>query len=149
MGDRSYRGLVKEAPSDFRVRTKIYTDPQIFKDEILRYREGVTEEDLAFTRGALIRSNARRFETLGALRGMLNQIGTYDLPFDYIKEREGVVRDMTLERHRELARMYINPDGMIYLVVGDAATQLERLAQLGFGIPILLDRTGRPTQAVP
>ncbi|MFV2007399.1 MAG: M16 family metallopeptidase [Longimicrobiales bacterium] len=116
---------------------------QIFKDEIEKYREGVTAEDLSFTKGALIQSNARRFETLGALLGTLNTIATYDLPFDYVKQREEVVRSMTLERQKELAETYILPDRMIYLVVGDAKTQFARLRELGLGEPILLDRKGK------
>lgn len=61
---------------------------QIFIDEMNKYREGIPESDLEFTKNSLIRSNARSFETLGALRGMLNNIATYNLEFDYIKERE-------------------------------------------------------------
>ena len=116
---------------------------QIFKDEIAKYREGIDAQDLTFTKGALIQSNARRFETLGALLGTLNTIATYDLPFDYIKDREQVVSDMTLERHRDLAVKYILLDRMIYLVVGDAKTQFARLRELGLGEPILLDRNGK------
>lgn len=117
---------------------------KIFKDEMTRYREGISEEDLTFTKNALLKSNARRFETLGALMGMLNQIATYNLPFDYIKQQEAVVKNMTLEQHKALARKYIVPDKMIYLVVGDAATQLEPLRELGLGDPILLDTDGNP-----
>ena len=116
---------------------------QIFKDELEKFREGVADEELAFTQGALIQGNARRFETLGALRAMLGTIGTYSLPFDYIQDQEQVVQDMTLERHQELARMYIRPQQMIYLIVGDAETQVERLEELGLGVPIMLDRNGK------
>ncbi|GMR12889.1 MAG: pitrilysin family protein [Gemmatimonadota bacterium] len=116
---------------------------QIFKDELEKYREGVTAEDLTFTKSALIQSNARRFETLGALLGTLTAIGTYDLPFDYVKQREEVVRNMTLDRLRNLAETYILPDRMIYLVVGDAKTQFARLRELGLGEPILLDRQAK------
>jgi zinc protease len=115
---------------------------QIFKDEIENYPEGVTEEDLAFTKANLIQSNALRFETLGALRGMLNSIGMYDLPFDYVDQREAIVRDMTLEQKRALAREYLPADRMTYLVVGDGQTQLGRLSAVGLGAPILLDRDG-------
>ncbi len=115
---------------------------QIFKDEIEKYRQEVSEQDLAFTKANLIQSNARQFETLGALRGMLNSIGTYDLPFDYIKQREDVVRNMTLGRLRELAQEYLPADRMIFLVVGDAATQLRGLNSVGLGAPIQLDRDG-------
>ena len=121
---------------------------QIFKDELEKFRQGITAEELAFTKGALIQGNARRFETLGALRSMLTTIGTYGLPFDYIKDREQVVQDMTLERHRELANMYINPQQLIYLIVGDAETQFERLEELGLGVPVMLDRDGKRVPVV-
>lgn len=111
---------------------------QIFKDSMTGYREGISDEDLEFTKNALVKSNARRFETLGNLLGMLNSIANYDLPVDYIKKRENIARNMTFKRHKELAQRYINPDRMIYLVVGDAATQMKSLAQLGFGKPILI-----------
>ena len=43
---------------------------------------------------------------------------------------------------------YIVPDRMIYLVVGDAKTQLERLRRLGLGEPIRLDRQGNPVSSM-
>jgi zinc protease len=112
---------------------------QIFKDSMTGYREGISDEDLEFTKNALVKSNARRFETLGNLLGMLNSIANYDLPVDYIKKRENIARNMTFKRHKELAQRYINPDRMIYLIVGDAATQMKSLAQLGFGKPVLIE----------
>ena len=51
---------------------------------------------------------------------------------------------MTAERHQALAQQYLDPNKMIYLVVGDAATQLEGLKQLGLGDPIVLDKDGNP-----
>jgi zinc protease len=119
---------------------------EIFRDEIARYRDGITAEDLEFTKDAMILSNALRFETLGALLGMLNQIATYDLPFDYVLQEEAVCRDMTLEGHRELAQQYLDTDHMVYLVVGDAATQLAPLAGLGLGAPVQLDVDGNPVR---
>ncbi|MFQ5707485.1 MAG: M16 family metallopeptidase [bacterium] len=115
---------------------------KIFKEEISKYRSGISSEDLAFTKSALIQSDARRFETLRALRGLLNRIAAYDLPFDYVKKYEQIVQNMTEEQHKALAQKYLNPDRMIYLVVGDAETQLEPLKELGLGDPILLDKNG-------
>ena len=117
---------------------------QIFVDEMNKYREGIPPSDLEFTKNALIRSNARAFETIGALRGMLDNIATYNLPFNYVKERENFVRNYTLEKHKELAQKYIEPNTMTYLIVGDARTQLEPLRSLGIGNPVLLDRDGNP-----
>ncbi len=118
----------------------------IFKNIMTDYRESIAEEDLEFTKNMMLKSNARRFETLGALRGMLDNIATYGLPFDYIRDREKVVRDMTVERHNQLAQKYVRPTEMIYLIVGDGATQYEGLKSLGYGDPIMLDNSGNPIQ---
>ncbi len=117
---------------------------QIFVEEMNKYREGIPPSDLEFTKNALIRSNARAFETLGALRRMLNSIATYNLQFDYVKQREDFVRNFTQDQLKELAQKYIEPNVMTYLIVGDARTQLEPLKQLGLGNPVLLDRDGNP-----
>ena len=105
------------------------------------YSRPIDQTDLEFTKNVTLKSNARRFETLGALRGMITDIARYELPFDYIKDNEDIVRNMTVESHNELVKKYIRPDEMIYLV-GDAATQLEGMKSLGFGDPILLDANG-------
>ncbi|MCG6955774.1 MAG: insulinase family protein [Gemmatimonadetes bacterium] len=119
---------------------------EIVRDEIARYREGVSQDALDYTKNALILSNARRFETLGSLLAMVNNIATYDLPFDYVRQEEETTRGMTLAEHKDLAQRFLNPDGLIYLVVGDAATQLAPLRSLGLGNPIMLDLNGDPVQ---
>jgi zinc protease len=125
------------------VRSNVtFESAKIFHDEIMKYREGVSEDDLTFTKNALVQSNARRFETLFALQGMLNEIAMYGRPFDYVRQQENVTREMTLDQHRGLAQRYIDPERLIYLVVGDAATQLRPLARLGLGSPVLLDADG-------
>ncbi len=116
----------------------------IFKDLMMNYREPINDEDLEFTKNVLLKSNARRFETLGSLRGMINYIAVYGLPFDYIKNEEEIIRNMTVKTHNVLVRKYIRPDEMIYLVVGDAVTQLNGLKSLGYGNPVLLDENGYP-----
>ena len=115
---------------------------EIFRDEMTKYRNDIAPEDLQFTKDALIKSNALRFETIGALRGMLSQIAWYNLPYDYVKDQEKQISDMTIDEHINLAQKYINPDKMIYLIVGDKATQMDKLKTLGFGDPILLDKDG-------
>src|SRR5690606_22734303 len=81
---------------------------QIFKDEISKYKECISPEDLEFTKNALIKSNARRFETQGSLLGMLQEINEYDLPANYIESEEAIVKNMTLEQHKALADKYLD-----------------------------------------
>ncbi len=123
------------------VSSATYDSTRIIKEEIAKYKQGVSEEDLAFTKNSLVKSNARRFETQRALLNMLEQISLMDLPNDYIKRQEEVARNMTLERHRELAQKYL-PDNMVYLVVGDAETQMAPLEKLGLGAPVQLNAKG-------
>jgi zinc protease len=111
---------------------------KIFREQMKAYRSGIAKEDLASTRKAILGSAARRFEALDALLGMLDRIAAYDLPDDYMRQRERIVREMTLERHKELAQTHILPERMVYLVVGDAATQREPLEALGLGPAELL-----------
>jgi len=106
---------------------------QIFKELMEQYRNGITEDELLFTKNSLIKSNARNFETLRALIGMLTDIAEYDLPFDYVKNEQAIVKEMTLERHKELADKYIVPERMYYVVAGDASTQMKPLEKIGFG----------------
>jgi zinc protease len=112
---------------------------QIFKELMEEYRNGISEEDLMFTKNSLLKSNARDYETLRALVYMLETIAMYDLPKDFVKGEEEVIRNMTLEQHKELAQKYIQPDRMYYVIAGDAATQVTGLENVGFGEPVLFD----------
>jgi zinc protease len=46
---------------------------------------------------------------------------------------------MTLGRIKELSAKYFDPNRMIWLVVGDAKTQMPRLKELGLGEPVRLN----------
>jgi len=110
----------------------------IFKTEMEKYRESMPQEYIDFTKSALLKSNARNFETLGSLLGMLNNIAAYNLPLDYIKKEEAYVQALTPEKQLEVAKKYIDPARMYYVVVGDAATQFKALEKVGFGKPVLV-----------
>jgi len=109
----------------------------IFKSLMEGYREGITPEDLVFTKNALIKSYLRQFETLGALINMLQDINVYGLPVDYVKNEENIIKNMTLDSHKEMAQKYITPDKMFYVIAGDAATQAKELKKVGFGEPVI------------
>ncbi len=57
-----------------------------------------------------------------------------------MKGREEIVKNMTVEQIKDLSQKYLNADKMIWLVVGDAKTQLPRLKELGFGDPVLIQK---------
>tara|TARA_B100000809_G_scaffold266822_1_gene331926 strand:+ start:4111 stop:6987 length:2877 start_codon:yes stop_codon:yes gene_type:complete len=114
----------------------------IFKEQIAAYKNGVSQEDLDFTRNALIKSNARRFETQFSLLGMLQEMSIYDLPADYIAEEEAIIGAMTLEQHKQLANKYLDESKMAYVVIGDAATQFAQFKEMGFDEVKLMSKEG-------
>jgi zinc protease len=111
---------------------------KIFREEMEKYRNGVTENDLQFIKNCMSRSNALRFETNGSLVGMLSTMTKYGLPDDYIKKEEDIIKNITLEEHKAITDKYIVPDKMYYVIVGDAATQMKPLEKIGYGKPILV-----------
>lgn len=100
--------------------------------------------DMEATSSFLLRANARAFETAGAKLGLLADMSLYGFPSDYALQREQVVRDMSIDEVQELADRYLDPTDMVWLVVGDARSQLARLDALGLGEAVMLDREGRP-----
>lgn len=117
---------------------------QLIKQIIENYGKNYSEKDLKTTKGFLIKSNARAFETMRAKLRMLENISNYGLKPDYVKDREKIVNEMTIDRIKELSNQYLDPNKMIWLVVGDAKTQLKRMEKLGFGKPVLLNKTEIP-----
>ncbi len=110
----------------------------IFKTEMEKYRETMPQEYIDFTKSSLLKGNALRFETLGSLTNMLNTMTAYNLPVDYIKQEEAFVKGLTVEKALELAKKYIDPSKMYYVVVGDAKTQLKELEKVGLGKTVLM-----------
>ncbi len=109
-------------------------------DILQEYPETFTQADLENTKSFLLKSNARAFETYGAKLNILENMSAYGWAADYVKKREQIVQEMTRKEIQKLAEQYANPDKMIYLIVGDAATQLDRLKKLGYGNPVLLNK---------
>lgn len=112
----------------------------IIKNEIDKYRKDISQENLDLVKSTLLKSFALRFETLSSLNSMLGPIVSLNLPFNYISQRQEFIRKLTTKEHTQLAQKYLQPDKMIYLIVGDKATQFEKLKELGLGDPILIDK---------
>jgi zinc protease len=122
------------------VRSNVtYDATKLIIDILKDYGNTYTTRDLEVTKSFLIKSKARSFETLAAKLTMLENISRFGLAQNYVVEQDKVVNDMDIQRIRSLATEYIKPNQMNYVVVGDAATQLEGLKALGFGEPILLN----------
>lgn len=113
---------------------------ELFKEILDNYGADFSEEDMEATRASILRSNTQSYETLGSLVGILQNISTYDLPLDYVQKDESTLKSMDVKEAQRLIGEYMNPDKLIYVVVGDGKTQLNRLNNLGLGKPILVNK---------
>jgi zinc protease len=93
-----------------------------------------TEEDLALLKDALLRGQALKTETLGDKLSMLGEIDAYGYAPDFRAQNAKAINAMTLADFQRIAAEHIRPDAMQYLVVGDAATQLEAVKSLGLPV---------------
>ncbi|WP_034890836.1 M16 family metallopeptidase [Gillisia sp. Hel_I_29] len=111
----------------------------LVKDILKQYPENFDATDLEVTKSFMVKSNARKFETLNSKLDMLSDITELGQDPDFIAQREKQVEALSIEDIQKLANKYINPAKMYYLVVGDAETQFPKLEELGFGKPVLLN----------
>ncbi|MEN8815637.1 MAG: pitrilysin family protein [Nonlabens sp.] len=122
------------------VRSNVtFESTALIRDILKNYGTSFTEEDLEVTKSYMIKSSARAFESQGAKLRMLSNIQEDQLPVDYALQRQDEVKNLSIEDIKNLSKQYIHSDRMIYLIVGDKATQLGKLEKLGFGKPVLLN----------
>lgn len=112
---------------------------EVIKQILNDYGASFSAEDLETTKSSMIKGNARAFETARAKLNMLENISTYEWPIDYVLQQGDIVANMTQEEIQSLASKYLKSDQMIWLVTGDAKTQMARLTELGFGEPVLIN----------
>ena len=146
-GAGTFHSRVANAPSAFiaysSVKTSVTKEAvNTFKEIFKNYADTYTEDDLSKTKTALIKQNARRFETLNNLLGILHNISTYGLSEDYIEKEQKTVESATIESIRKTSNEFFDLNNYIFVIVGDKATQFDPLKVVGVGNPILVDRYG-------
>ena len=116
---------------------------EIFKEVRGVAEQGMTEEELAFTRQAMGQKDALSYETPNHKVHIVALTQRYGLDPDWPKKQHEVLMNISIDELNALAKKHLQVDDMITVVVGDKEEILEDLQ--GLGRPIIeLDRTGRP-----
>lgn len=115
---------------------------KIIQDQIANYQDTFSPLELATTKNLIIKGNSRKFETLRQLLSVANTIGLYDYADNYLEKNQKQLENLSMEKARGIIKNNLNEQQMIYVIVGDAATQLERIEELGYGKPVVLDNLG-------
>lgn len=104
---------------------------EIVENMLENYGSNFTEEDVALTQNKLIKQNTRAYESLGAKLNILKDISKFDKSLTYIEEEQQVLQNMDLLDFKAMVEKYIQEEEMIYIVVGDKATQFSEVKKLG------------------
>lgn len=103
----------------------------------------MTETEMSFTRRALGQRDARRYETPSQKINILSQILEFDLPTDFIQTQNEILASVGKDELDALATAHMSLDEAVIVVVGDKATILRELQELGYEI-VELDADANP-----
>ncbi len=121
---------------------------EVIREMLREYGPEFDDAAVETTQQKLIKENTRAFESLGAKLNTLRNIGRYGLPKDYVEVEQAELVDMQLADFKRVAAEYLNESEMVYLIVGDAQTQLAPVQdfarETGKGDVVQLDIEGRP-----
>lgn len=99
--------------------------------------KGVTASELERTREGDIRQLAGSFETASSVLGAIERNDLYHRPDDYYMKLPDRYRAQTGEALDRAARAAIDPDHMLWVVVGDAARVKPQLDALGLPVTVV------------
>jgi zinc protease len=103
---------------------------QIIESLLKGHGKTFTEKAAEVTREKILKSNTLEFESLGAKKEILYEISKFGRAEDFIEQDQRELLAMTRADFRSVIDKYLREDEMIYLIVGDKATQLTEVEKL-------------------
>jgi zinc protease len=98
---------------------------------------GISEEDLAFTKSSVGQKDALKYEAGYQKTGFLNKILRFGLDADFTEKQSEILQSLTVEEVNALAAKHIDVDKMAIVVVGDKASIYEGLSKLPYEIEVV------------
>jgi zinc protease len=112
--------------------------------EIKKYAEsGINEDELNFAKNAMAQADALKYESPFQKLGFVKRILDYNLPKDYVKQQSDILKNITKTEIDSRAKKYLPYNNMVILVVGDKASNFEKVKALGYEVAEL-DLNGNP-----
>ncbi len=103
---------------------------KIIEEMIASYGENFNEKDAETTKTKILKASTRDFEGLNDKLRILREMSKYNKPATFIEENQKELVGMTELDFKNIISKYIEENKMIYLVVGDKATQFEEIKKL-------------------
>ena len=138
-----------KAPQPFKISTSVRanaTGPslEIIRQMVTDHGPEFDDADAEMVQQKIIKEGTRAFESLNAKLGTLRNISKYGKSTSYVEEEQAELVAMTAADFQNIAATYLNEADMLYLVVGDKATQWEAVEKFAGGNITELDIYGNP-----
>lgn len=104
----------------------------------------LTDEERRYAVGSIVNGYARRFETAGQIAHELMDTCLYGLADDEIEAFPRLIETVSGPDLERVARTYILPDKLAFVIVGDNCVVLPQVRKLGIGPIVELNREGNP-----
>lgn len=117
---------------------------EIMKDLNSYLKDGITEEELAFTKNSVGQKDALKYETTAQKANFMKYIIQNNFNDQLVNQQLDILNKLTKSELDQITKTYIHPSQMYIIVVGDKATVLEPLKKLGY--PVLemdIDKMGK------
>jgi zinc protease len=127
----------------FKANTTDSTLVELFKELKKFTADGITDEELNFTKNAIAQSDALKYESSMQKLFFIKRLMDFDLPKDYVAVQTKILSEVRREKINENAKKYLPYNNMVVVVVGDKETNLEKVKKLGYEVTEI-DNNGNP-----
>ena len=145
--------IYRRAPGPFIATAGVRTDvtaPAVKEtfSEIDRIRQtDLTTEELTMAKNAYSLSLAGNFETTGRTAQTVGDLYVYDLPLNYYQTLPSKIDSVSVTEVRRVATLYLRPEAMVVVAVGDKAKIEPELQKLNLAPISYRDYEGKTIKA--
>lgn len=103
--------------------------------ELKKYADGgIKDDELSFAKNAMAQADALKYESPFQKLGFVKRILDYNLPKDYVKQQGDILKSISKAEINERAKKYLPYNNMMILIVGDKASNYDKVKALGYEV---------------
>lgn len=103
--------------------------------ELKKYADsGIKDDELNFAKNAMAQADALKYESPFQKLGFVKRILDYNLPKDYVKQQADILKSITKDDINARAKKYLPYNNMAILIVGDKASNFDKVKALGYEV---------------
>lgn len=103
---------------------------------------GIKDDEIAFTKNAISQADGLKYESPFQKLYFIKRVLDYNLSKDYVAKQTEILKAITKNDINDLAKKYLPYNNMVIIVVGDKASNLEKVKKLGFEV-VEIDSNGK------